>query len=105
VGNARGFGERCGVVWLAPRKPLRMNARHTVAPAATISALRWNPAARPCAGQSAGVALDPTAPPGPALLREPVGAAGARARYEHGVTVAPHGREGVADRAGVGPGA
>ena len=92
-------------VWLAPVEPSRMNARHTSAPAWTISALRWNPAARPCARQAAGVALDPSAPPGPALLREPVGAAGARAGYEYGVTVAPHGRERVADGAGVGPGA
>ena len=35
-GNARGFGERRGVA--AARLPARMNARHTVAPAAILEA-------------------------------------------------------------------
>ena len=41
-------------VWLAPVEPSRMNATQMSAPSSTIAALRRNPAALPCARQSAG---------------------------------------------------
>ena len=92
-------------VWLAPREPARMNARHTSAPAATISAVRANPAPRPCRSQSAGWALD-----APAHRVQHASASrsapwGQPPDTSTASPLPPHRCEGGTDGGGVGPGA
>lgn len=62
-----------------------MNARQTSAPAATIWALRRNPAERPCRRR---VPFHQATAANPRSLREVVGAAGAAPGDQHGRAVA-----------------